>query len=45
VPPVSINEWRGEADDLPYFVMARTAPIVDRRRQKQPGGVGGETVS
>jgi hypothetical protein len=29
-PGSVINEWRGQADDLPYFVMARTAPIVDR---------------
>lgn len=25
-----VNEWRGKTDGLPYFVMARTAPIVDR---------------
>lgn len=25
-----LNEYRGRTDDLPYFVMARTAPIVDR---------------
>ncbi len=25
-----VNEWRGRTDDLPYFVMARTSPIVDR---------------
>lgn len=25
-----LNEWRGKTDDLPYFVMARTAPHVDR---------------
>ena len=25
-----VNEWRGQKDDLPYFVMARTSPIVDR---------------
>jgi hypothetical protein len=25
-----LNEWRGKTDDLPFFVMARTAPIVDR---------------
>jgi hypothetical protein len=24
------NEWRGKTDDLRYFVMARTSPIVDR---------------
>lgn len=25
-----LNEWRGKTDDLPYFVMARTSPMVDR---------------
>ena len=25
-----VNEWRGQKDDLPCFVMARTAPVVDR---------------
>lgn len=25
-----VNEWRGKTDDLPYFVMARTSPVVDR---------------
>jgi hypothetical protein len=25
-----VNEWRGRTGDLPYFVMARTSPIVDR---------------
>lgn len=25
-----VNEWRGRSGDLPYFVMARTLPIVDR---------------
>jgi hypothetical protein len=25
-----LNEWRGKTDNLPYFVMARTSPIVDR---------------
>jgi hypothetical protein len=25
-----MNEWRGRTDDLPYFVMARISPIVDR---------------
>lgn len=25
-----LNEWRGQKDDLPYFVMARTRPEVDR---------------
>ena len=29
-PGSVVNEWRGQTDDLPYFVMARTAPIVDR---------------
>jgi hypothetical protein len=33
-PPLSggslINEYRGRTDDLPWFVMARTAPAVDR---------------
>jgi hypothetical protein len=29
-PGSVINEWRGQTDDLPFFVMARTAPIVDR---------------
>jgi hypothetical protein len=29
-PGSVVNEWRGQADDLPYFVMARIAPIVDR---------------
>lgn len=24
------HEWRGRTDDLPYFVMARTAPEIDR---------------
>ncbi len=31
VDPHSVmNEWRGRTDDLPYFVMARTLPDVDR---------------
>jgi hypothetical protein len=25
-----VNEWRGRTDDLPYFVVARTAPQVSR---------------
>jgi hypothetical protein len=25
-----MNEWRGKTDELPYFLMARTSPIVDR---------------
>lgn len=25
-----VNEWRGQTDNLPYFVMARTSPVVDR---------------
>jgi hypothetical protein len=25
-----MSEWRGQTDDLPYFVMARTAPTVTR---------------
>jgi len=29
-PGSVLNEWRGRTDDLPYFVMARTAPSVDR---------------
>lgn len=29
-PGSVVNEWRGRTDDLPYFVMARTAPVVDR---------------
>ncbi len=24
------DEWRGQSDDLPFFVMARTEPTVDR---------------
>jgi hypothetical protein len=31
LPPGSVlTEWRGRTDDLPFFVMARTSPIVDR---------------
>jgi hypothetical protein len=29
-PDSVINEWRGRADELPYFVMARTVPDADR---------------
>ena len=29
-PNEKVNEWRGHADDLPYFVMARSAPEVSR---------------
>ena len=29
-PGSVVNEWRGKTDDLPYFVMARTALTVDR---------------
>lgn len=29
-PGQLVNEWRGRTDDLPYFVMARTAPQVTR---------------
>jgi hypothetical protein len=29
-PGAVLHEWRGRTDDLPYFVMARTAPLVDR---------------
>jgi hypothetical protein len=29
-PGSVLNEWRGKTDDLPFFVMARTSPIVDR---------------
>ena len=29
-PGSVLNEWRGRTDDLPYFVMARTSPEVDR---------------
>jgi hypothetical protein len=25
-----VNEWRGKTDGLPYFVMARISPVVDR---------------
>jgi hypothetical protein len=31
LPPGSfMAEWRGRTNDLPFFVMARTAPTVDR---------------
>jgi hypothetical protein len=29
-PDRKVNEWRGRTDDLPYFLMARTAPEVSR---------------
>ena len=29
-PGQQVSEWRGRTDDLPYFVMARTAPQVTR---------------
>lgn len=29
-PGSVINEWRGQADDLPFFVMARVSLSVDR---------------
>jgi hypothetical protein len=29
-PGSVMTEWRGRTDDLPYFVMARTAPTVTR---------------
>jgi hypothetical protein len=29
-PGSVMKEWRGRTDDLPYFVMARTAPAVTR---------------
>jgi hypothetical protein len=37
-PGSVVNEWRGQTDDLPYFVMARTAPIVDRVIATTSGG-------
>ena len=31
LPPGSVlAEWRGQTDDLPFFLMARTSPTVDR---------------
>ena len=33
-----INEWRGRADDLPFFVMARVSPSVDRVIATTAGG-------
>jgi len=30
LPGSVMSEWRGRTDDLPYFVMARTAPAVTR---------------
>ena len=29
-PGSVLAEWRGRTDDLPFFVMARTSPAVDR---------------
>ncbi len=33
-PPLSpgrlISNWRGRTDDLPYFVMSRSDPVIDR---------------
>jgi len=29
-PGALVNEWRGRADGLPYFVMARAHPSVER---------------
>jgi hypothetical protein len=29
-PGSLMNQWRGRTDDLPYFVMARVSPIIDR---------------
>lgn len=29
-PGLIMHEWRGRTDDLPYFVMARTVPDVQR---------------
>jgi hypothetical protein len=29
-PGSVMNEWRGQRDDLPWFVMARTDPVVDQ---------------
>jgi hypothetical protein len=33
-----MNEYRGRTDDLPWFVMARTAPVVDRVVATTDGG-------
>src|SRR5665213_4602479 len=33
-----MDEYRGRTDDLPWFVMARTAPIVDRVVATTDGG-------
>ncbi len=30
LPGSVMHEWRGRTDDLPYFVMARTAPEITR---------------
>lgn len=37
-PGSVINEWRGRADDLPFFVMARVSPSVDRVIATTAGG-------
>jgi hypothetical protein len=33
-----MSEYRGRTDDLPWFVMARTAPVVDRVVATTDGG-------
>lgn len=33
-----LNEWHGRTDDLPFFVMARVAPEVDRVVATTDGG-------
>jgi hypothetical protein len=33
-----VSEYRGRTDDLPWFVMARTAPVVDRVIATTDGG-------
>jgi hypothetical protein len=37
-PGSVMNEWRGQRDDLPWFVMARTDPVVDRVVATTAGG-------
>jgi hypothetical protein len=37
-PGSVINEWRGRADDLPFFVMARVSPSVDQVIATTAGG-------
>ena len=37
-PGEKVNEWRGRTDDLPYFVLARTAPEVSRLVAITDGG-------